>query len=379
MGIDLHFSSVFARRDSQFHLDIEMSTQAKRIGILGASGCGKSATLKAIAGLLAPQQGRIVIDDDVLFDSDKRINIKPAQRRCGLLFQNYQLFTNMTVEQNIATGLIHQKMVNRWGRIISHQAHELIDQYLDLLHIRDLAHQPVYHLSGGQQQRVALARMLASDPRIIMLDEPFSALDAHLKTELYPQLDRLLHAVDKTLLYVTHDIDEVCRFCDWLVVIDHGHIVEMGDRQQILHHPQSLAALKLGGTHAILPVEYLSASQVKIQGLNQVLCVETLVDTGVSAVGIAQRDIQIIMPCDGHKDRVCASNILTARIVCITSARHRLLVSCQLTREGDPAELLPLITVSLARDSLTQENLQALVPDADVLLYMDPASLIPVR
>lgn len=379
MGIDLKFGTTFQQGPHRFNLDIEVQTQATRIGILGASGCGKSATLKAIAGLVTPEYGHIVIDDEVLFDRQCKINVSPAKRRCGLLFQNYQLFTNMTVEQNIAMGLIRQNHVSRWGRAKTPQAQAIIERYLDLLHIRTLAQQPVYHLSGGQQQRVALARMLASNPRIVMLDEPFSALDAHLKTELYPQLKNLLDGIDRTVLYVTHDIDEVCRFCDWLVVIDNGQIVEMGSKQQILHHPKSLAALKLGGGHVILPATRLTSSQVQIEGLNQPLQVEADLANQVSAVGISQRNLKILPPDTRHAEVACSANLLAARVRCVTHARHRLLVSCQLMNENRLVESMPLITVSLGCDAGEQTDPALLAPDSDIVLYFDPASLICVR
>ncbi len=162
-----------------FSLEVAFQTEGRWHGILGASGCGKSMTLKMIAGIITPDEGRIVIGDRVLFDSAAGINLSPQKRRTGFLFQNYALFPNMTVEKNIACGLCDGDKAKVYELIETLQLHGLEKRYPS-------------QLSGGQQQRVALARCLACEPQLIMLDEPFSALDEFLKERLQQEVKRVL-------------------------------------------------------------------------------------------------------------------------------------------------------------------------------------------
>ena len=161
-----------------FNLDINFSSDSLRTGILGRSGCGKSVTLKAIAGIITPDSGRIVVNNRVLYDSDKNINLKPQDRKVGYLFQNYALFPTMTVEKNISV-------------VIKNKANkkEKINSLISKFGLEEIRNKFPSQISGGQQQRTALARLIASNPEIIMLDEAFSALDSHLREQL--QLDMI--------------------------------------------------------------------------------------------------------------------------------------------------------------------------------------------
>ena len=156
-----------------FCLKAKFEAGDESIALLGASGCGKSMTLKCIAGIETPDRGRIVVDDVVLFDSEKKINLTPQQRRTGLLFQNYALFPNMTVYKNICAGARRERDSQKRNR--------MIQSIMENFGLTELADRYPHQLSGGQQQRVALARILVSSPRILLLDEPFSALDSHLR------------------------------------------------------------------------------------------------------------------------------------------------------------------------------------------------------
>ena len=180
--------------------------------LLGASGCGKSMTLRCIAGIVKPDKGRIVLDGRVLFDSEQHIDLPPQQRGAGLLFQNYALFPNMTVEQNILCGLKAEK--DRAAR----QAR--CAELLRAMRLEPLAKRYPAQLSGGQQQRTALARILAGRPRILMLDEPFSALDSYLREAVESEVGSLLAGFDGTALLVTHNRDEAYRLCPEMVVLD---------------------------------------------------------------------------------------------------------------------------------------------------------------
>ena len=224
---------------SSFDLDVDLAADNETMGLLGASGCGKSLTLRCIAGVETPDEGRIVVNDTVFFDSAKGINLSPQKRKTALLFQNYQLFPNMTVEANIAAGID--------STLSQAEQKRLVADFISLFGLQGLEQRYPVRLSGGQQQRVALARMLAARPGILMLDEPFSALDAHLKDSLEQSLLDLFDLYDGTILYVSHDIDEAFRFCNRIAVVESGRIAEVGRTAKILHHPGTLATIKLSG------------------------------------------------------------------------------------------------------------------------------------
>ena len=222
-----------------YTLDVAFAAGDETLGFLGASGCGKSLTLRCIAGIETPDEGRIVVNGKVFFDSEQKINLTPQQRKTALLFQNYMLFPNLTVADNIGAGIGREVPKAERERIISEE--------LERFGLRGFGQRYPAQLSGGQQQRVALARMLAARPGILMLDEPFSALDSHLKGVLEQNLVSLFDAFEGTILYVSHDIDESLRFCDRIAVVDAGRIVEMDRGRELVNRPQSLAGVKLSG------------------------------------------------------------------------------------------------------------------------------------
>lgn len=190
-----------------FLLDTEFEAQEEVFGILGESGCGKSITLRCIAGVLTPDEGRIELDGTVYFDSEKKINLKPQERHVGLLFQNYALFPNMNVVQNLRTGLRKQKLNKE-------QEQKALHDIMEKFYLQGLEHHRPSQLSGGQQQRVALARILLAKPRILMLDEPFAALDEFLRWKLELELEDIIKEFGGTTLFVSHNRDEIYRICD---------------------------------------------------------------------------------------------------------------------------------------------------------------------
>lgn len=194
----------FRKSLGDFSLDVSVEAGTETLGFLGASGCGKSLTMRCIAGIETPDEGRIVVNGTVYFDSAAKINLSPQQRKTALLFQNYMLFPNMTIEQNVAAGI--PKTVSKGDR------DAIVATELKRFSLEGFSKRYPAQLSGGQQQRVALARMLAARPGILMLDEPFSALDSHLKSVLEQNLVDLFEAFEGTILYVSHDIDEALRF-----------------------------------------------------------------------------------------------------------------------------------------------------------------------
>lgn len=239
-----------------FTLDVAFSAGNETLGFLGESGCGKSLTMRCIAGIEKPDRGRIVVNGRVFFDSESGVNLSPQERKTALLFQNYMLFPNFTVAQNVAAGI---------GKDVSKADRDaIVARELKRFGLEKFEKRYPAQLSGGQQQRVALARMLAAKPGILMLDEPFSALDAHLKSVLEQNLVSLFDAFSGTVLYVSHDIDESLRFCDRIAVVEDGHIMEEGTGDDIVNRPRSVAGLKLSGCKNITAAEYVDDRHVRL-------------------------------------------------------------------------------------------------------------------
>ncbi len=223
---------------SSFKLSVALSADRETLGILGASGSGKSMTLRCIAGLETPESGRIVLNGKVLFDSQKGINLPSSQRRIGFLFQNYALFPHLTVAQNIAFGLQKLPKSERQRRV----AEQLVRVQLQGMEDR-YPHQ----LSGGQQQRIALARALAIEPVALLLDEPFCALDTHLRSQMEKQLISLLTTYQGVTLFVTHNLEEAYRVCRNLLVLSEGKAIATGPKENIFERPANFTVAQLTG------------------------------------------------------------------------------------------------------------------------------------
>lgn len=265
-----------------FHLKVNFQARNETLALLGASGCGKSMTLKCIAGIEKPDRGRIVVDDTVLFDSEKKINLSPQQRHTGLLFQNYALFPNMTVLQNIHTG------ARREPDKAKRKAN--LEAVMESFGLRELSDRLPHQLSGGQQQRVALARILVSDPNILLLDEPFSALDAHLRFRLEQDMRKVIHDFGKTVLLVSHDRDEVFRMSDSIAVMDSGTIQALGEKHALFHAPQTRSGAVLTGCKNISPIRRLGNGKILATDWGLELEVPALGDD-VTAIGIRMHDL----------------------------------------------------------------------------------------
>lgn len=271
-----------AKRFEGFTLHADFAAGNTAAAILGASGCGKSMTLRCIAGVVKPDSGRIVLDGRVLFDSEKGIDLPPQQRNVGLLFQNYALFPNMTVEQNILCALKKEK--DPAARKAA------CGSALRAMRLEELAHRLPSELSGGQQQRAALARILAARPRILMLDEPFSALDSYLREEVEGEVGSLLSNFDGTALLVTHDRDEAYRLCREMIVMDSGEVLRAGTTKEVFADPRRLTAARLTGCKNILPCVRVDEHHVRLTGWERELTVALPVPEGCCAVGIRAHD-----------------------------------------------------------------------------------------
>ena len=222
----------------EFALRVAFTAGPKPVGILGASGSGKTMTLRAVAGLWAPPRGRIALDGRILFDSRHGVNLPSRARQVGLLFQSHALFPHMTVNENVAFGIRNLDAAERRRRV---------SQQIAAMHLSGLEQRYPAQLSGGQQQRVALARALAPQPSALLLDEPFSALDTHLRSQLERQLHETLAAYKGVTLLVSHNLEEIYRLCEELVVLDRGLLIAQGPREQIFRWPPSRQVALLTG------------------------------------------------------------------------------------------------------------------------------------
>jgi ABC-type sulfate/molybdate transport systems ATPase subunit len=221
-----------------FTLDVNFVADRQPVGLLGASGAGKTMVLRAIAGLVRPDSGRIALDRHVLFDSEKGIHEPVRARKIGLLFQNYALFPHLSVEENIAFGLKHLALEEQRRRLA---------EQVGAMHLLGFEKRYPGELSGGQQQRVALARALAPQPDALLLDEPFSALDTHLRSELEQQLRQSIRDYPGATLIVSHNLEELYRLCGEFVVLEKGRMIARGTRDVIFGYPPNRATARLTG------------------------------------------------------------------------------------------------------------------------------------
>ena len=274
------------KRFAGFTLRAQFTAQDTATAILGASGCGKSMTLRCIAGIVKPDKGRIVLDGVPLFDSEKKIDLPPQKRGVGLLFQNYALFPNMTVEQNILCGL-HAEPDRAKRRAAC-------AEMIRALRLEGLEKRLPAALSGGQQQRVALARILAAKPKILMLDEPFSALDSYLREQVEGEVGALLAAFPGPALLVTHNRDEAYRLCREMIVMDGGRVLRAGETKAVFADPRSCTAARLTGCKNILPCVKAGPHSVRLAGWEAELHLAAEVPEAVCAVGIRAHDFA---PC----------------------------------------------------------------------------------
>lgn len=216
--LDFNFQKTLQRNDgSHFTLDIRLCCQSQRTVIMGASGSGKSLMLKAVAGLLTPEQGHINVNGVTLFQAQQHINLSPQQRKLAFVFQDYALFPHLNVRQNIACGICHG-LFNPKKR----SRYTEVEHWLNAMHLNSVAEQYPAHLSGGQRQRVALARALIAQPRAILLDEPFSALDTQLRAQMRSELSAWQQKLNLPMLLITHDPEDAAAFDAQIWHMDNG-------------------------------------------------------------------------------------------------------------------------------------------------------------
>lgn len=263
-------------RDFEINAELNMKDSKLIYGILGSSGCGKSMTLKCIAGIEEPDSGEIVLGSDTLYNDKLRVNIPARKRKIAYLFQNYALFPHMNVEDNI---LISVKKID--DKIKS-----TYENLLNILHIAHLRKSYPKMLSGGESQRVALARIIMSNPNMIILDEPFSAIDEFLKEKLEIELISLLNSLNIPILMVSHSREEVYRCCDYIYVIDKGKIVDKGYTKEVFDKPKTVASAKITGCKNIFNAKVISDNEIYIKKLDIKLNLSMNIPGNIRAVGI---------------------------------------------------------------------------------------------
>lgn len=350
------------KRLGSFSLDVsfEVADSREICALLGPSGCGKSLTLKCIAGVLTPDEGRIVLNDRVLFDSAAGVNLLPQRRRVGYLFQQYALFPTMTVEQNIGAGAVGVSREERARRVA---------EQVRAFHLEGLERLRPAQLSGGQQQRVALARILVGGPELILLDEPFSALDGHLRWEFEMMLSDVLRAFPGGAVFVSHNRDEVYRMCDTVCVVSEGRSEEKLTIAQLFSTPRTLAAALISGCKNVSRAQVAAGegdgatAELRCDDWSVTLTTSLAVGADVTHVGLRAHYLRVFanpaeaaglpnqIPCS--VDRVIDSTFSTIvmlrtpgggllRYECEKDLWSRLAGTGELTVSVDPSVVMPL-------------------------------------
>lgn len=230
--------------NDHFPIDIEWKSDNGITVLFGPSGSGKSITLQTIAGFVHPESGYIKVNGNTLYDTKKKINIPPQKRKIGYLFQNYALFPHLTVTQNI---LFAYNKPSAHGALREIAEHEELMGMLDIFELRGLENNYPAQLSGGQQQRVALARALMSKPELLLLDEPFAAIDLIIRKKLRLEIKELQKRLSIPMVFITHDIHEALMMADNLIIYDRGNVVQQGMPQYILNNPANPVVEELVG------------------------------------------------------------------------------------------------------------------------------------
>lgn len=263
---------------NEFDLNVQFQSNGT-VGLLGSSGSGKSMTLKSIAGIENPDRGIIKINGDTVFHSEKGINLPPQKRNIGFVFQNYALFPHMTVLENICFGI---KERNK---------EEKIKNIVEKIEITSLLNRYPKELSGGQQQRVAIARALAREPKVLLFDEPLSALDTYLKIQLEEWLEGLITDFRGPVVFVSHNIGEISRICDNIVILSRGNVIEFGSMEEVLYNPNSLETAIIAGCKNISQASCYDNKGIEVKDWNILLQIDRPIPKDISYMGIHSKDI----------------------------------------------------------------------------------------
>jgi len=266
-----------------FDLKVNFEHKNGVLGFLGASGSGKSMSLKCISGLITPSIGEIIVNDKIFFDSKKAISLSPQKRKIGYLFQNYALFPNMNIIDNIEIGISEMK---------KEQKKSLSKEYIERFGIGGLEKHYPWQLSGGQQQRVALARALITSPDVLLLDEPFSALDQHLRNNLEKELMSIVKEYSGNIIFVTHDIAEAYRVCDDIIVYENGVSLEKREKKDLFKSPKTLSEATLTGCKNISKAKKTGNYTIYAENWGHEYIVNNEVPENIQYICIRAHDIE---------------------------------------------------------------------------------------
>ncbi len=271
------------KRLGEFYLSVSLSASGVT-GILGPSGSGKTKMLQCIAGIERPDRGHIAVNGRVFFDGKKRVNMAVQERRVGYLFQHYALFPHMTVAENIACGIR--------GAVGKKERRTVVADMMERFGLTGLERRKPAQISGGQQQRTALARILVGDPDVLLLDEPFSALDASLKEQVMTELSDLLAQFRKDVVIVTHSYEEAYRLCSSVAVLCSGRVETFGRTGDVFAQPRSRTAAALMGCANIVAAEKRGLRRVYVPAWHREFTVAADVGDGLQAVGIREHSFR---------------------------------------------------------------------------------------
>jgi molybdate transport system ATP-binding protein len=240
-----------------FELNVHLKSDAPITVLLGSSGAGKTLTLNCLAGFARPQEGRILIDDQLYFDGPTEVHLSPQQRRCGYIFQDNALFPHLSVRDNLRFAAASSR--GKQGL----QRHRRIQELIDAFELGDLAGRKPAQLSGGQKQRAALARTLVTEPRLLLLDEPTRGLDARLRQAFYEVLRKTRERLQASILLVTHDLDECLELAGHVCLMEAGRFLQCGPRDQVFGQPASVEVARSLGIYNVMPaaIEALDPSR----------------------------------------------------------------------------------------------------------------------
>ena len=320
------------KKQGDFRLGVQFESSGGLLALLGASGSGKSITLRCIAGLLTPDRGRIVLNDRVLYDSAAGIDLPPQKRRVGYLFQSRALIPHMTVVQNVELGLRDLPRRERRAAALS---------WLERFRLEREAEAFPATLSGGEAQRAALARTLAAKPQALLLDEPFSALDDYLKWQLELGLARTLEDYGGDVVLVTHSRDEVCRLAKTVCVLDRGRSSPLCSTSEMMNAPGTLGAARISGCKNVSPATVLPDGSLRCEAWGWILPPRPI-PAGLTHVGVRAHSLRpgpgaISLPCT--VDRVM-DNVFSYIVMLRTPGPEPLRMECDketpVPRVGDP-------------------------------------------
>lgn len=345
MAIDVEIK----KKTGNFCLEVKFCAEEEIFALLGASGCGKSMTLKCIAGIETPDEGHIILNGRVLFDSEKKINIIPQKRKVGYMFQDYALFPNMTVEKNIMAGM---------GK---HPSVEIVQNYIERFQLNGLENRLPAQLSGGQKQRVALARMMAAEPEILLLDEPLSALDSYLKWQMEEELMKILNSVKKTVLFVSHSRDEVYHLCSSVCVLERGHVETIQKKKDFFANPKTVAAARLSGCRNISAAERISEHRLYAVDWNMYFELEKEIPENISYVGTRAHYVEVL------PEETMGANAKTMEVDYLMEQQFEseLVLRCD---EKSESQMRLLMAKDKAFELSQKEQLTIRIPESALLL-----------